>query len=83
MELLKSLQRRDNPLWLYRHPIRQLLKQTVERHERARCYRCGYKIRVSEVARGGLLNEAADSMAATAAELDPCRSMDLDQETVY
>ena len=32
--------------------------------------------------RDELLNEAADSMAATAAELDPCRPLDLDPEAV-
>ena len=26
---MQLLQRRDIPLWLYRHPIRHLLKQTV------------------------------------------------------
>ena len=33
--------------------------------------------------RGELLNEVADSMAATAAELDPCRPLDLNPEAVY
>ena len=71
MQLLKSLQRRDFPLWLYRHPIRQLLKQTV-RVINARAA-AGAVTRFVKVKshRGELLIEAADSMAATAAELDP------------
>ena len=83
MQMLKSLQRRDFPLWLYRHPIRQLLKQTVRAiNARAAAGAVTRLIKVKSH-RGELLNEAADSMAATAAELDPCRPLDLDPEAVY
>ena len=78
MVLLRSMQRRDLPLWLYRHPARQLLQHTAQlinrRAERGRITRF-IKVKAHS---GEPLNEAADALAADAAELDPARAVDLD-----
>ena len=83
MVRLKSLQRRDFPLWLYRHPLRQLLVHTVRLiNARAEAGSVTRFIKVKSH-RGEPLNEAADTLAAAAAELDPSRPLDLDPEAVY
>jgi ribonuclease HI len=85
MRLLKSMQRKDFPLQLYRHPVRQLLLHVVrlinKRTESGRATRF-IKVRAH---RGEPLNEKADALAAEAAELDPARplAMDQDPEAVY
>ena len=82
---LKSLQRRDFPLWLYRHPLRQLLMHTVRLiNARAEAGGVTRLIKVKSH-RGESLTEAADTLAAAAAELDPLapRTLDLDPEEVY
>ena len=83
MVRLKSLQRRDFPLWLYRHPLRQLLVHTVRLiNARAEAGSVTRFIKVKSH-RGEPLNEAADTLAAAAAELDPSRPLNLDPEAVY
>jgi ribonuclease HI len=85
MRLLRSMQRSDLPLSLYRHSVRQLLLHVVTLiNKRAEAGRCTRFIKV-RAHRGEPLNEAADAMAAAAAELDPARSvaMDLDPEAVH
>ena len=85
MRLLKSMQRKDFPLQLYRHPVRQLLLHVVrlinKRTESGRATRF-IKVRAH---RGEPLNEKADALAAEAAESDPARplAMDQDPEAVY
>jgi ribonuclease HI len=80
MQLLRSMQREDFPLSLYRHPARQLLVHVVNllnaRAEAGRAT-CFIKVRAH---RGEPLNELADSLAAAAAEADPARSVALDQD---
>ena len=83
MVRLKSLQRRDCALWLYRHPLRQLLVHTVLLiNARAEAGSVTRFIKVKSH-RGEPLNEAADILAAAAAELDPSRPLDPDPEAVY
>jgi ribonuclease HI len=85
MRLLMGMQRRDLPLSLYRHSVRQLLLHVVKLiNKRAEAGRRTRFIKV-RAHRGEPLNEAADAMAAAAAESDPARSvtMDLDPEAVY
>ena len=74
MVRLKNLQRRDFPLWFYRHPLRQLLVHTVRLILNARA-ESGSVTRFIKVKshRGEPLNEAADTLAAAAAELNPSR----------
>ena len=82
-DFFKCLQQRNFPLLLYLHPTRQLLKQTVSViNARAGA---GALTRIVKVKShwGELLNEAADLMAGTAAELEPCCPLDLDPEAVY
>ncbi len=85
MKLLSSMQRKDFPLSLYRHPVRQLLVHVVrllkQRAEVGRTTRF-IKIRAH---RGEPLNEAADAMASEAGKFDPARAVALDQdpEAVY
>jgi ribonuclease HI len=72
MRLVKSMQRKDFPLPLYRHPVRQLLVHVVrllnQRVEAAlrRGIPCFIKVRAH---RGKPLNEAADAMALEAGEV--------------
>jgi hypothetical protein len=88
-KLLKSMQRKDFPLELYRHPVGQLLLHVVrllnQRVEAGRATR--FIARKVCAHRGEPLNdsEAADAMAAEAGECDPARSVALDQdpEAVY
>ncbi len=71
--LLMGMQRRDLPLSLYRHSVRQLLLHVVKLiNKRAKAGRRTRFIKV-RAHRGELLNEAADVMAAAAAESDPAR----------
>ena len=78
MVLLRSMQRRDLPLWLYRHPALQLLQHTAQlinrRAERGRITRF-IKVKAHS---GEPLNEAADALAVDAAEIDPARAVELD-----
>ena len=79
------MQRRDLPLSLHRHSVRQLLLHVVKLiNKRAEAGRSTRFIKV-RAHRGEPLNEAADALAAAAAESDPARSvaMDLDPEAVY
>ena len=85
MRLLMGMQRRDLPLSLHRHSVRQLLLHVVKLiNKRAEAGRSTRFIKV-RAHRGEPLNEAADALAAAAAESDPARSvaMDLDPEAVY
>ena len=85
MRLLMGMQRKDLPLSLYRHSVRQLLLHVVKLiNKRAEAGRSTRLIKV-RAHRGEPLNETADAMAAAAAESDPARSvaMDLDPEAVY
>ena len=80
MQLLKSMQRGDFPLSLYRHPARQLLVHVVKLLNRRA--ETGHTTRFIKVRahRGEPLNELADTLAAEAAESDPARSVALDQD---
>ena len=83
MRLLKSLQRTDFPLWLYRHPVRQLVTYVtnlVNRRAEAGVMTRFFKVKAH---RAEPLNEAADVLASDAAELDPSRPLDLDPEAIY
>ena len=85
MDLLQSMQRGDFPLSLYRHSVRHLLLHVVTLlNRRAAAGRITRFIKV-RAHRGEPLNEAADVLAAAAADLDPGRplAMDLDPEAVH
>jgi len=83
MCLLKSMQRRDFPLWLHRHPERQLLIYVASLiNGRAASDVITRFVKVKSH-RAEPLNEAADTLASDAAELDPSRPLDLDPEAVY
>ena len=85
MRLLKSMQRQDFPLQLYRHTVRQLLLHVTKLiNKRAESGRATRFIKV-RAHRGEPLNEEADALAAAAAESDPARplAMDQDPEAVY
>ena len=78
MVLLRGMQRKDLPLWLYRHTARQLLQHTAQLiNRRAELGRTTRLIKVRAHS-GEPLNEATDALAAAAAELDPARAVDLD-----
>ncbi len=79
------MHRRDLPLSLYCHSVRQLLLHVVTLiNKRAEAGRCTRFIKV-RAHWGEPLEKAVDDIAAAAAELDPARSvtMDLDPETVH
>ena len=83
MDLLRSMQREDFPLWLYRHPARQLLVYVARLiNQRAANGVVTRLVKVKAHA-GDPLNEAADTLASAAAESDPSRSQDVDPEGVY
>jgi hypothetical protein len=83
MSLLKSMQRRDFPLWLHRLPERQLLIYVASLiNGRAASDVITRFVKVKSH-RAEPLNEAADTLASDAAELDPSRPLDLDPEAVY
>jgi hypothetical protein len=76
--LLQSMQRKHLQLWLYQHTARQLLQHTAQLvNRRAEIGRTTRFIKI-EAHSGEPLNEAADAMAAAAAELDPARAVELD-----
>jgi hypothetical protein len=76
--LLRSMQRKDLPLWLYRHTARQLLQHTAQLiNRRAGLGRTTRFIKVKAHS-GEPLNEAANALAAAAAETDPAREVELD-----
>jgi hypothetical protein len=85
MDLLQSMQRGDFPLSLHRHSVRHVLLHVVTLLNRRAA--AGSITRFIKVLahRGEPLNEAADALAAAAADLDPGRpvTMDLDPETVH
>ena len=83
MNLLKSTQRKDFPLWLYRHAERQLLTHVVSLINRRAAAGVITRFVKVKAHRAEPLNEAADAMASAAAELDPSRPLDLDPEAVY
>ena len=83
MRLLKSLQRRDFPLWLYRHPERQLLIYVASLVNKRAASNVITRFVKVKAHRSEPLNEAADALASDAAELDPSRPLDLDPEAVY
>jgi ribonuclease HI len=73
MDLLQSMQRGDFPLSLYRHSVRHLLLHVVTLlNKRAAAGRITRFIKV-RAHRGEPLNEAADALAAAAADLEPGR----------
>ena len=81
MRLLQSMQRKDFPLQLYRHTVRQLLLHVVKLiNKRAESGRATRFIKV-RARRGEPLNERTDALAATAAESDPARPLTMDQES--
>ena len=83
MDLLRSMQRKDFPLWLYRHPARQLLVYIARLiNQRAANGVITRLVKVKAHA-GDPLNEAADTLASAAAELDPSRSQEVDPEGVH
>jgi ribonuclease HI len=82
LRLLKSLQRADFPLTLYRHPVRHLTTYVVLLINRRA--EAGSRTRLFKVKshRGEPLNEAADTLASAAAELDPVQPLALDPQAV-
>ena len=83
MMLLQSTQRRDFPLWLYRHTPRQLLMSTANLINRRRASWVMTRFIKVEAHRGEQLNEAADALAGAAVDMDPTRPVDEDSEGVY
>ena len=83
MCLLKSMQRKDFPLWLYRHPERQLLIHLARLINGRAASNVATRFVKVKSHRAEPLNEAADTLASVAAELDPSRPLDLDPEAVY
>ena len=84
LQLLRSMQRKDFPLWLHRHTARHLLTQVVCRiNLRAAAGSITRLIKV-RAHRAEPLNEEADVLATEAAESDDSRpiAMDLDPEAV-
>jgi ribonuclease HI len=81
MDLLQSMQRGDFPLSLYRHSVRHLLLHVVTLlNRRAAAGRITRFLKV-RAHRGEPLNEAADALAAAAADLDPGRPVAIDLES--
>jgi hypothetical protein len=74
------MQRKDLELWLYQHTARQLLQHTTQLiNRRAELGRTTRLINLKVKAyRFESLNEAADALAAAAAELEPTRAVELD-----
>ena len=83
MMLLQSTQRRDFPLWLYRHTPRQLLMSTANLINRRRASGVMTRFIKVEAHSGEQLNEAADALAGAAVDMDPTRPVDEDSEGVY
>ena len=83
MTLLQSMQRRDFPLWLYRHTARQLLVCAANLINRRRARGVMTRFVKVKAHSGEPLNEAADALAGAAAEMDPSRPADVDPEGVY
>jgi hypothetical protein len=85
MDLLQSMQSGDFPLSLYRNSVRHLLLHVVTLLNRRAA--TGHITRFIKVRahRGEPLNEAADVLAAAAADLDPgCpAAMNLDPKAVH
>ena len=85
MRLLQSTQRRDFPLWLHRHSVRHLLKHVVNLLNARSASGSVTRFIKVRAHRGEPLNEAADALAAAAAESDPSRSLalELDADAIY
>ena len=85
MRLLQSTQRRDFPLWLHRHTVRHLLKHVVNLLNARSASGSVTRFIKVRAHRGEPLNEAADALAAAAAESDPSRglALDLDEDAIY
>jgi ribonuclease HI len=85
MDLLRSMQREVFPLWLYRHPARQLLVHIARLRLINQRAADGESTRLVQVKAhaGDPLNEAADTLASDAAELDPLKSQEVDPEGVH
>ncbi len=79
------MQQNDLPLWLYQHTARQLLQHTAQLVNRQAEMRRTTRFIKVKAHSSKLLNEAADAMAAPAAETDPARDveLDFDQEAVH
>ena len=71
MDLQRSIQREDFPLWLYRHPARQLLVYIARLINQSAANGVVTRLVKVKAHAGDPLNEAADTMASAAAELDP------------
>ena len=71
MTQLQSMQRRD--FWLYRHTARQLLVCTANLINRRRASGIMTRSIKAKAHSGEPLNEAADAVVGTAAEMDPTR----------
>ena len=61
MALLKNLQRRDFPLWLYRHPMRQLATYVTNLINKRTAASVTTRLIKIKAHRGEPLNEAADA----------------------
>jgi ribonuclease HI len=83
MDLLQSMQRADFPLWLYRHPARQLLVHIASLINQRAADGVATRLVKVKAHEGDPLNEAADTLAADAAELDPSHSQEVDPEGVH
>jgi ribonuclease HI len=78
MDLLQNMQRADFPLWLYRHPARQLLVHIARLINQRAAYGVATLLVKVKAHAGDPLNEAADTLASDAAELDPSQSQEVD-----
>jgi len=83
MDLLQSMQRADFPLWLYRHPARQLLVHIARLINQRAADGVATRLVKVKAHAGDPLNEAADTLASDAAELDPSHSQEVDPEGVH
>jgi hypothetical protein len=82
-DLLLSMQREDFPLWLYRHPARQLLVHIAGIINQHAANGVATRLVKVKAHAGDPLNEAADTSASDAAELDPSQSQEVDPEVVH
>jgi hypothetical protein len=83
MDLLRSMQRADFPLWLYRHPARQLLVHIASLINQRAADGVATRLVKVKAHAGDPLNDAADTLASDAAELDPSQSQEVDPEGVH
>ena len=83
MDLLQSMQRADFPLWLYRHPARQLLVHIARLINQRAADGVATRLVKVKAHAGDPLNEAADTLASDAAELDPSQSQEVDPKGLH